>query len=324
METIKNYLDNMFANLPKTTRIADLKANLLSNMEDKYNELKAQGKSENEAIGIVISEFGNIDELIEELGINRKEEINTQPQVTQEEVEAYLNVKKTMGLQIGIGVFLCILGAAMFLLITKLLEHGVFGGSFLEDNSGIPGLIALFVLITIAVGIFIYSGMNFEKYQYMEKGVHLSNSVRERLQMQYDSNTPTFYFSLILGVGLIIIAPVALIITSLVDDDYSEYGVVILLILVAISVFLFIYFGTTRESMQRLLKLGDYAPKQTKDNKVIGAIASIIWPLATIAFLFWGFVYNGWGIAWIIFPITGIFFGMISAVYSILTNKEEQ
>ena len=40
-------------------------------MEDKYNELKSEGKSENEAIGIVISEFGNIDELINELDINQ-------------------------------------------------------------------------------------------------------------------------------------------------------------------------------------------------------------------------------------------------------------
>ena len=42
---------------------------MLRTMEDKYEELKMEGKSENEAIGIVISEFGNIDELIDELGL---------------------------------------------------------------------------------------------------------------------------------------------------------------------------------------------------------------------------------------------------------------
>ncbi len=30
-------------------------------MEDKYNELISEGKSDNAAIGIVISEFGNLD-----------------------------------------------------------------------------------------------------------------------------------------------------------------------------------------------------------------------------------------------------------------------
>lgn len=38
-------------------------------MEDKYNELISDGKSDNEAIGIVISEFGNLDELADSLGI---------------------------------------------------------------------------------------------------------------------------------------------------------------------------------------------------------------------------------------------------------------
>ena len=30
-------------------------------MEDKYTELKNEGKSENEAVGTVIAEFGNLD-----------------------------------------------------------------------------------------------------------------------------------------------------------------------------------------------------------------------------------------------------------------------
>jgi len=32
-------------------------------MEDKYNELKNSGKTENEAIGIVISEFGCVENI---------------------------------------------------------------------------------------------------------------------------------------------------------------------------------------------------------------------------------------------------------------------
>ena len=40
METIKSYLDNMFAGMPKTPALIKLKEDLLSSMEDKYNELK--------------------------------------------------------------------------------------------------------------------------------------------------------------------------------------------------------------------------------------------------------------------------------------------
>ena len=55
METIRIYLENMFSRLPRTPEIIKLENDMLRTMEDKYEELKMEGKSENEAIGIVIS-----------------------------------------------------------------------------------------------------------------------------------------------------------------------------------------------------------------------------------------------------------------------------
>jgi len=71
MNTIRNYLDNMFLGLPQTEDVTRAKNELLAMMEDKYNELKSSGKTDNEAIGIVISEFGNLDELGDTLGIKQ-------------------------------------------------------------------------------------------------------------------------------------------------------------------------------------------------------------------------------------------------------------
>ena len=66
METIRNYLETMFARLPITLEVQKAKNELWQMMEDKYTELIKDGKTENEAVGIVISEFGNLDELAEE------------------------------------------------------------------------------------------------------------------------------------------------------------------------------------------------------------------------------------------------------------------
>jgi uncharacterized membrane protein YcjF (UPF0283 family) len=291
METIKNYIDNMFGSLPKTARVTDLKNNILSNMEDKYNELKRQGKSENEAIGIVISEFGNIDELINELGIRKDQDPISLPIVTQEEVDAYLRVKKTMALQVGLGVVLCLVGTALFLLITKLITDEFIDINLPGDTSAIPGLVALFLFIAAAVGIFIYSGMNFERYKYMEDGIQLPSSIEFHLKENYFSNNRTFYLSILIGVCLLIISPVTLVITALINKDASEYGVVVLLLIVAAAVFLFIYFGTIRDSYERMLKINDYSEKHKKENKVIGAVASIVWPLAVLIFLICGFIF---------------------------------
>lgn len=74
MELIRNYIEGIFSGLPKTKEIIEMKLNMIDNMEEKYNALLDEGKNENEAIGIVISQFGNIEELKSELGIKDEEE----------------------------------------------------------------------------------------------------------------------------------------------------------------------------------------------------------------------------------------------------------
>ena len=70
METIRNYLMMMFASLPNTAEARRARDELWQMMEDKYTELIEEGRTENEAVGTVISEFGNLDELAESLGIS--------------------------------------------------------------------------------------------------------------------------------------------------------------------------------------------------------------------------------------------------------------
>lgn len=79
METIRNYLETMFLKLPNTPEVYKAKNELWQMMEDKYTELKEEGKSENEAVGIVISEFGNLDELANDLGISQFVESQPMP-----------------------------------------------------------------------------------------------------------------------------------------------------------------------------------------------------------------------------------------------------
>ncbi|MBQ9027668.1 MAG: hypothetical protein IJ110_02760 [Lachnospiraceae bacterium] len=69
METIRNYLNTMFAGLPDTPEVRRAYEELAAMMEDKYTEMIAEGHSENETVGTVISEFGNLEELAQTLGI---------------------------------------------------------------------------------------------------------------------------------------------------------------------------------------------------------------------------------------------------------------
>ena len=69
METIRKYMESLFTSLPNTKEVIKAKEHLLEMAEDKYNSLKEDGVSDNEAVAKVIAEFGNLDELKDELGI---------------------------------------------------------------------------------------------------------------------------------------------------------------------------------------------------------------------------------------------------------------
>lgn len=71
MEVIRTYLDNLFSTLPDTPASRRAKEELWGMMEDKYQELKEQGLPENQIIGTVISQFGNLEELRETLGLEQ-------------------------------------------------------------------------------------------------------------------------------------------------------------------------------------------------------------------------------------------------------------
>ena len=107
MNAIKNYLDNMFRNLPNTEEVRRAKAELLEMMEDKYEELIKEGKTENEAVGIVISEFGNLDELAETLGITEAVKENPdedKPMLSMDRVKDYLTMNNQRSILAPLGI----------------------------------------------------------------------------------------------------------------------------------------------------------------------------------------------------------------------------
>ncbi len=72
IKIIEEFIDSLFSGVVETSKTEQSeKADLLANAEDRYDDLLSQGKSENEAIGTIISEFGTIDELMEELNFRK-------------------------------------------------------------------------------------------------------------------------------------------------------------------------------------------------------------------------------------------------------------
>ncbi|MFA7435152.1 MAG: permease prefix domain 1-containing protein [Bacilli bacterium] len=315
MDIIKTYLENLFASLPKTKEVNKMKTDLLLNMEEKYLELKANGKSENEAIGIVISEFGNIEELASELGVNINNDEKSLPTLTMDEAKEFLKSQKRNGKFVSFGVLLCILSPMLIIIFS-------FMDSF-NSNSTINmiiGFVALFVMIAIAVGLFIFAGVDFEKYTYIKKDVYIPNSIKEFVKIEQKNFESKFTLSLVVSVTMFILSPILLIVLAVINDNLGveQYnlgiGVGVLLTLIALGCFIIIRAGLIKDSHNVLLEIGEYkkAKSKTNNDRIISAIAGIYWPLVIAGYLLWSFLGKAWHISWLVWVIAGVLFGGIS------------
>lgn len=324
MDTIRNYLENLFSSLPKTQQVLNAKQQLLESMNDKYDELKAQGKSENEAIGIVISEFGNIDELKAELNIAATADIpNGLPVIEADYVDEYITKSSKSNKLISLGVALCVTSPIGL----------IIGAGF---NNIIPGMIMLFLFIAVAVAIFIFSGTTVEQYEYLKKGEFVLSGEASKLVNDYrNKNASKRTGGLIFGVLMCILSAVPLIVYALTCPEaeaemtlFQQNLILILvgvlLLMVAIGVLVIIIAGTSDEVSKVLLKKEEYAPENKQGNKIIDIISSIYWPIIVVAYLAWSFVTEDWHISWVIWPLAGILFGAIAAITRAVTNTNER
>ena len=223
------------------------------------------------------------------------------------------------------GVFLCVTSPAALMLVSHFLRIGNLGYSLTgyEDTS-ILGVVTLLLMIMIAVGIFIYSGYKTEKFKYLETDEFvLSTEAQVNIKQLYDLYAPKHIITVIIGVSLCILAPVVLIISNFISGYDTQFGVIVLLLMIAVAVLNFIYFGSINDSFCILLKINDYSKDKKEEKKVISAVAAVIWPLAVCIFLITGFFFQKWHINWIVFPITGILFGTFSTVYNILRDSHK-
>lgn len=319
MEAIKSYLENVFSALPKTTELLDIKSELENNMLDKYYELKQEGKSENEAIGIVISEFGNIDELLEEMNISVATPTNTFRTISLEEAQTYIKLKKKSSLYVSLGVALILLSVANLIGMSALIEHGLLFTNLPGDTKDLIPIILLLICVAISVAIFIIADAKLGNLKCIDEDeFNLSESTIAILKKGFANlNSST---SVIFGVTLCILSPVAIFIGSIFGDIGSSLGVSALLLIIAFAVFIFINGGSEKDAYDKLLHLGDYASSK-KDNPVISAVSSIVWPLAVCIFLVTGLLWHSWSINWIVFPITGILLGGFRTCYNALKRK---
>ncbi len=67
MKTVQEHVDALFREIPDSERKESLKREIVENLQEKVNDLIAQGKAEEDAINRAIVEFGDISDIRDEL-----------------------------------------------------------------------------------------------------------------------------------------------------------------------------------------------------------------------------------------------------------------
>ena len=326
MDAIRSYLDNMFAHLPRTEEFRRAKEELLQMMEDKYSQLKAEGRTENEAVGQVISEFGNLEEVAEQLGISKQiSEVSTQDQIiamSKVEVDQYLADSQEAARKVAAGVML-IISAVIPLMVFEALA----GANILQAKVATAiGIAMLFIAIAIGVYHFIVMGIQNEKYDVLERvPVDLDLSMKAQIRQMKADYLPTLARNIGLGVVLIFIGVSMLTtigILELKPNYLPKIGVALMLLSVSIATYLFITSSSRSESYDLLLNEGDYTKQGKQGNKLMKAVAGPYWIAAAVVFLTWSFIGSAWGRSWIVFPIAGVLFGLISAIAKLIQPRK--
>ena len=317
MDTISNYVESIFADLPNTPELSEQKQAMLTKMQDKYQQLKAEGKSEHEAISTAIAAHGNIDDYtVSDIPTSPAEIPDNEVYLTPEQVDEYIDHRHHFAWAMATGVFLCIMGPASLFLGQYLAGYRDGQGGRTSDLMDILTLVPLFIFVAAGVALFILYGMKEQQFELEEKRVQLDATTYARLKADHKAFRPRLAVAVAIGVALCILAPVSMLLSVVLLGEENGLSLVFLLSFIAIGVFLFIFYGIQDDTYEKLLSIGEFAKDKAEKNKVVGIVAGVVFPLAAAVYLIAGFVYYAWASAWIIFPIVGILFGIFATVYN--------
>ena len=331
METLRNYLETMFANLPNTADVNRAKQELWTMMEDKYNELISEGKTENEAVGTVISEFGNLEEIAEAIGLQQVIETYDAPDIRMlslQEAKDFVFDTARRQFMIAIGVLLFIISPIGPILGSAFSGIGILHiGSLMEAI----GVIFMFLAVAIGVGIIIISSLPLKEWKFMqETACGIDYATADFIAMEKKNNETEK--NLMLAVGIIFcivsIIPVAFFgMVNFLPFLTEAVGPSLLFLISGIGVMLIITSVGKDKAYDRLLKLNDEKTvagnyESTRNsvvryaNENVGFLMANYWRIITCVYLIWSFLSFQWYRTWIIFPIAGIVHSFLKKSYT--------
>lgn len=250
------------------------------------------------------------------------EETDNIRSISLEEANIYMNLVEKASIKIAAGVATCILSPTLLILLAGLAECKMI--TMTEDMAGGIGVAALLLLVAGAVASFIMTGLQLERYEYLEKeALSLQYGVAGIVEGKKEKFDATFKQCIAIGVSLCICSVVPMMIAAAFEsaDFVYIYCVDIMLALIAFAVYLFIWACMIHGSYQKLLEEGDYTREKKAAAKKFEAVSFIYWSIITAIYLGYSFVTFNWQSSWIIWPCAGVLYGALLGVITLIHRK---
>ncbi len=243
--------------------------------------------------------------------------------VSMEEANAFLAAKKKSAVRISKAVIMCIASPICLILLAGASEFDVLPLS--ENAAAGIGIGALLVLIASAVAVFIYDHAETESFEYMEKeAFETAYGVEGMVSQEKDRFRQHHTQGITIGICLCILSVIPLVMSQIIQEDgmFVIVSVCILLGIVAVGVDLIIVNEIPWSAMKCLLQIEDYSRQRKKINEKEEVIAGIYWSIVTAGYLAYSFITLDWARSWIIWPVAGVLFGAVSAVFATVGGRE--
>ena len=317
MNAIEQHINYLFQDLPETDEIKRIKNDLHLNAMDRFDELIANGKAESEALGTIIIEMGDRDDLLEGFGYNQDQDLRDYSTNTLTEAKYIIEAYRDESNKIALGILMILVGAGLIPTLDTF-------------NLVSVGVILFLVFVALAVGLFIYGGMRLESVEESlhdeDKEFYLTDDDYQIVEDQYRDFKESNRYRIPLGVMLSIASTIPIVLFGFYGSDLliERYGVLLLVTLVGLGVYQFVTYGMVDTAYQKVLNLGEYSIEELQFQKKMEPAAGIYWMGVTAGYLGWSFIPMDWGYTWIVWPIAGITWGIISMVLKVMSKQDRK
>ena len=264
-ESLRHYMDDIFASAPQSRKANELKEELLGNMNEKYHDLLEQGCSEEEAYKQVITGIGDVNELILNLQRSPLDPLSYQAE------------RKKNALIVSLCVGLYIIAFIVAIIVEEVFGH--------EAGAALT----MFGISTVPTCILVFHFLSRPKYESEEKTI--VEEYKEKKSAEQHRNNITGSLSAILWSLIVAVY-------FIMSFSLSNWHISWILFIVGAALN-----QAIKLIIDLRAPGGASVTSETQRKSLLHSIVGLIWTVTVIIYLLISFLFFNWHISWVIFLI---------------------